>query len=912
MFIGSAVQASKDGAGRAAVEEMARLRMDYHIMGCVIAAGLTITGAAIDWIQYRECFWVLFAIRMGSLTLITIAIGLHLLPKPLPRLLLPFSSVLLALGSGSSLVGILWVTNGDNSPYFAGFILLLVGTTYVVRANLYEATILFAASILVYIFAVYANYNNLFGLVLIDPTQPDNPMGFIHSVKFRENLYFIISASIICWFVIRDQARDLYRSLYNQFKRQAAEAAFKGDVEHTSHEMKTPLTYLILHAKRMAEPQPEDQEQRQAMATHFIRNAERLVNQLHKLTTMTKLRAGEWHPDEESRSYFDATNVFVESLEQYRLMAESSHIQFTFENQIPPSTRVTCFGIVAEIEMVISNLVTNAIKFSPKAGWVHCRLWNNATSLFFEVSDSGPGFSDVQSALDPYVRTKDPTRYHSTGIGLNLAQAVIHQHDGSLRLGNVSPEGGAIATVRLPTVEHVCPVPEDENDGDLNVIDTVHKDALRSSVWHALNYHADLPANSDIPEPPKNPLLLNQSQDPVDLRSGIILIVDDEPTIHDPISQMLSSFHCLHARNEDEALELAERYRPHVMLIDVGLPGRDGIDIIQRIKATPALEDVNIIVMSANEMYLGGQTTQEAAFLASAHDYIAKPLQEQTLKLRVCVHLELAMHRRAMREALAELKKSQTTVVNLAKMRTLNRLSAGLLHHFNNPLAAAKAIVQSLRPRSEQEGDGKYWDSALDAILQMEDQVRALKRFAHPLGHDARQPQLVSESIERAQMLTSGTGADITIDSQIGDMRVLGDKTALTQVLVTLFLNAKDAMANLGDDERILEVYVDPERTLEDPSRVAICFRDFGPGIEESVLPHVFDAFFTTKDEERGTGLGLAAAQYLANEMQGHLEVENAEAGGALFVLILPSAFMSPIGRVDDSDYGPGAEGETA
>ena len=123
------------------------------------------------------------------------------------------------------------------------------------------------------------------------------------------------------------------------------------------------------------------------------------------------------------------------------------------------------------------------------------------------------------------------------------------------------------------------------------------------------------------------------------------------------------------------------------------------------------------------------------------------------------------------------------------------------------------------------------------------------------------------------------------------DVYALCDSNRLEQVLVNLFNNALDAMA----DSETRELTVGVERTDE---RVMIGVADTGPGIPEDIRAHLFEPFFTTKPQGQGLGLGLAISEQIVREFGGMLRVEAGGAGvnaGAEFIIELPLAEQETI-----------------
>jgi two-component system NtrC family sensor kinase len=245
-------------------------------------------------------------------------------------------------------------------------------------------------------------------------------------------------------------------------------------------------------------------------------------------------------------------------------------------------------------------------------------------------------------------------------------------------------------------------------------------------------------------------------------------------------------------------------------------------------------------------------------------------------------------------EKTGELQRTQRQVLHMEKMASLGKLSATVAHELNNPIAAmltyTRLVQRELRDQAIDQTVREELDSYL-TTLQKEcsrcgDIVRNLLAFARRSGAEMA-PIDLNEVIERSLTLVRHhlqiNGVTLHRDLLEHDSQMTADGGQLQQAFVALFVNAVEAMSGPGNGVRELTVRLDG-----DPDEVRIEVRDTGTGISPDVLPHVFDPFFSTKDQEAGVGLGLAVVYGIVRRHGGTIDVESNLTVGTTFRLALP------------------------
>ncbi|HJW72547.1 MAG TPA: ATP-binding protein [Geothrix sp.] len=246
----------------------------------------------------------------------------------------------------------------------------------------------------------------------------------------------------------------------------------------------------------------------------------------------------------------------------------------------------------------------------------------------------------------------------------------------------------------------------------------------------------------------------------------------------------------------------------------------------------------------------------------------------------------------------AEQARLQAQLHQSQKMELMGRFAGGVAHDYNNMLTVILANGELLL---EQESLGpkacKHLDEILQAARHSADLTQQLLAFAHrrPLN-----PQVVdlNQTIEGLldilQRLVGNRIGLVWIPGQeLAPVRV--DPTQLNQVITNLVINARDAIQGPGrillETRKVRLTEADPEKLprLEPGEYTTLEVTDTGCGMTPEVVAHIFEPFYTTKASGKGTGLGLALVQSIAEQNRFALQVESAPGKGSTFRLLLPS-----------------------
>jgi len=242
-------------------------------------------------------------------------------------------------------------------------------------------------------------------------------------------------------------------------------------------------------------------------------------------------------------------------------------------------------------------------------------------------------------------------------------------------------------------------------------------------------------------------------------------------------------------------------------------------------------------------------------------------------------------------------------LVRASRLAELGEMAAGFAHEINNPLqimTSEQALVDTIFSDMIQKGELKESQDLVDlkdSMAQIKLQIERCAKITQAILKFGRQSEPVSKDIDLVVFIPEVTGMivkkatvnGITVTEEIADNTpvIRGDPSLLQQVLLNLYNNAMDAIAERhGAEGGELVIAAAPD----EDGKVKISVRDNGVGISPENLKKVFSPFFTTKPVGKGTGLGLSVCYGIVDSMGGVMEVSSERGVGTTFTIRLPQA----------------------
>ncbi|MEJ1929434.1 PAS domain S-box protein [Nostoc sp. NIES-2111] len=366
-----------------------------------------------------------------------------------------------------------------------------------------------------------------------------------------------------------------------------------------SHELRTPLNAILGISEGLQDQVfgVIDEKQRRALQT-IERSGKHLLELINDVLDLSKIEAGQME--------LHYTQIAINSLCQSSLAFIS---QQAFQKRIQVEVNIQSHlpDLMLDelrIRQVLINLLNNAVKFTPEGGKVTLKVTHERITpptqttplqdfIRFAVMDTGIGIAaeNIKKLFQPFIQIDSALnrQYNGTGLGLALVKRIVEMHDG--KVGVNSELGvGSCFSVDLPCIG-VCEFPPES-------------------------------VNLGSPE-------LNFTVNEIGEHSPLILLAEDSEASIFTISGYLETvgYRVILAKNGQEAIALTKAQIPNLILMDIQMPGIDGLEAIKQIRLDKNFANIPIIALTALAM----SGDKEKCLAAGANDYLPKPVKLKQL-----------------------------------------------------------------------------------------------------------------------------------------------------------------------------------------------------------------------------------------------------------------------------------------
>lgn len=366
-----------------------------------------------------------------------------------------------------------------------------------------------------------------------------------------------------------------------------------------SHEFKTPITIILGMTEKLksvvANYQPVDVIRKSSFKLLVLINH---LLDLRKIDTSNmKLAVKEGN-----------INEFVGGLvASFEHLAASKSIRLNFHGSME---QCESYFDHDKVEKIVSNLLSNAIKYTQKGGAVTVLLSvKNSGYVTVEIADTGLGIpkNELEQIFSRFYRVSESNAV-GTGIGLSLVKELVSIHKGEINVESILGKGTNFK-VEIPTSrEHYT-------------ISEITKENYEKPVWENIE--------TDSVE---DELIASDNLDVISPDKASILVVEDNQDLRRFIADIfLDDFEVLQATNGDDGCKMAIKYVPDIIISDIMMPGKTGLQLVECLRNEIATSHIPIILLTAKS----DVTTRLDSFEKGADDYINKPFDSAVLKSRV-------------------------------------------------------------------------------------------------------------------------------------------------------------------------------------------------------------------------------------------------------------------------------------
>ncbi|MFC1538449.1 ATP-binding protein [Candidatus Latescibacterota bacterium] len=349
-----------------------------------------------------------------------------------------------------------------------------------------------------------------------------------------------------------------------------------------SHELRTPLSSIQMYFHMLVNKLVDSEETREKFHKTILDECKRLTRLINDVLDLSKIDAGRMSFTFES---LNVKELIDEVYESFQPLLKNKILHFNYEHV---SKEAFLWGDRDRVIQVLTNIISNAVKFTPENGIISIASRNENGMVIISVKDTGKGIEkeDIPKVFDRFKQLEN-INHHSkgTGLGMTISKSIIELLGGNIRIE--SKPG------RCTTVSFSLPEPQ----GEIKPLQYASTKKVKSSK--------------------------SQTKPSAKLSSTKILIADDDEVIRSALTACVKNagYIPFEAADGNETLRMVEKQKPDAIILDVMMPGLSGIEVCQKLKINPKTSAIKIIILSAK----GQLKEKEEGLEAGADVYISKP-----------------------------------------------------------------------------------------------------------------------------------------------------------------------------------------------------------------------------------------------------------------------------------------------
>jgi DNA-binding response OmpR family regulator/nitrogen-specific signal transduction histidine kinase len=373
-----------------------------------------------------------------------------------------------------------------------------------------------------------------------------------------------------------------------------------------SHELRTPLTLITSPLEKYFISNASLNKDQKTKINSIYQNAQKLLRLINQLLDLSKIESGNVQPVVEKHDLIRQLHSIKQSFDAY---AQQKQIKLKWD---PPVESLFVYYDADIIEKCVTNLLSNAFKFTPEEGIIGIRLelhkvYNGKAEsinrVSIHVSDTGKGISEehIQHIFDRFYQIPEKVDRVGTGVGLSLCKELMEVHRGSIEVQS-DLGAGSDFKIQFPVT-----------------LEAFDQAWVKSGV---------LPVATE---------LINERVVTIQQEKQILLIVEDHTEMRAFIREIFEgNFQVIEADRGETGLEMALTYLPDVVITDWMMPGMSGVNLCKAIRKNAKTSHIPVVILTSKS----SQESQIEGMQSGADDFISKPFHADILELRVAKLLE--------------------------------------------------------------------------------------------------------------------------------------------------------------------------------------------------------------------------------------------------------------------------------
>ncbi|KUO50366.1 MAG: hypothetical protein APF76_11715 [Desulfitibacter sp. BRH_c19] len=384
--------------------------------------------------------------------------------------------------------------------------------------------------------------------------------------------------------------RDISDEKANLHQIQQANKAKSEFLATMSHELRTPLNSILGFSELLEQ---EVAGKLGGKQTRYVQNiiysGNHLLSLINDILDISKIESGKMEWEEEQ---FNLANMLKNSLTMIKERALKDGIKLQL--QIDEKSLTDVYGDKRKIQQIVYNLLTNAIKFTPKEGSVGLNARVENSLVVIEVWDTGIGIPNDKHKIifEPFLQLDNylSRKYEGAGLGLNLVQKMVELGNGTVQVESELNKGSKFI-VKFPLTISTSL----QDQVNVEAIASIKKDNLVNKVGKS---------------------------------KPLSLIIEDDPSFTSVLSEYLDdlNFHSIIAKTGEEGISIADEHSEELSLItlDIMLPEKDGWDVLSELKNRKKTAHIPVVIISI-------LSDQDKGLALGAQDYLLKPINQDRL-----------------------------------------------------------------------------------------------------------------------------------------------------------------------------------------------------------------------------------------------------------------------------------------